>query len=444
MAGGTFDKSVGKVRPGTYINFEASNQSTLGSSDRGTVLIPLINHSYGPEKEFITISNESVDSAIDKLGYSVYDDDPSMLLIREAFKNASTVIVYIAKAGTKATGTGGGLSAQAKYGGSRGNALSYSVAANPVAGFDVSVYLDGSTVEAFEGVTDVSALVDSKYITFTASDGTSLESAAGISLTGGTDGTAANSDIAAFLDDMESVNFNALAFPVTEESLLAACVTKIKYLRENVGRGVKAVVPDYKADYEGIINVTNSVVINGVTLSNAQATAWVAGADASASNVQSNTYKIYVGAESVAGAKTHEQAVAAIQNGEFFFSYSENGDVDVVVEYDINSLTSFTDRKDKSYSKNRVLRVFDSFAESIRLNFPPNKYSNNENGWDIMDGMGRSILKQFFDAGAIRNVDYDSDFAVVRGESKGDSTYFNVGIQPVDSAEKLYFTVKTR
>ena len=442
MAGGTFDKSVGKVRPGTYINFEASNQSTLGSSDRGTVLIPLINHSYGPEKEFITISNESVDSAIDKLGYSVYDDDPSMLLIREAFKNASTVIVYIAKAGTKATGTGGGLSAQAKYGGSRGNALSYSVAANPVAGFDVSVYLDGSTVEAFEGVTNVSALVDSKYITFTASEGTSLEAVAGVSLTGGTDGTAANSDIAAFLDDMESVNFNTLAFPVTEESLLAACVTKIKYLRENVGRGVKAVVPDYKADYEGIINVTNSVIINGVTLSDAQATAWVAGADASASNVQSNTHKIYVGAESVANAKTHEQAVAAIQNGEFFFSYSENGDV--IVEFDINSLTSFTDRKDKSYSKNRVLRVFDSFAESIRLNFPPNKYSNNENGWDIMDGMGRSILKQFFDAGAIRNVDYDSDFAVVRGESKGDSTYFNVGLQPVDSAEKLYFTVKTR
>lgn len=108
-----------------------------------------INHSYGPEKEFITISNESVDSAIDKLGYSVYDDDPSMLLIREAFKNASTVIVYIAKAGTKAAGTGGGLSATAKYGGSRGNALSYSVAANPVAGFDVSIYLDGSKYAGF-------------------------------------------------------------------------------------------------------------------------------------------------------------------------------------------------------------------------------------------------------------------------------------------------------
>lgn len=177
-------------------------------------------------------------------------------------------------------------------------------------------------------------------------------------------------------------------------------------------------------------------------LTNAQATAWVAGADAAASNTQSNTYKIYVGAESVARPKTHEQAETAIQNGEFFFSYSENGEV--VVEYDINSLTTFTDIKNKSYSKNRVMRVLDSFADAVKLNFPPNKYSNNETGWVVMDGMGRSILKRFADAGVIQNVDYSSDFAVVRGDSKGDSTYFNVAIEPVDSAEKLYFTVATR
>ena len=190
MAGGTFDKSVGKIRPGTYINFESSNQSVLGTSDRGTVLIPLINHSYGPAKEFITISNESIDSAIDKLGYSVYDDNPLMLLIREAFKNASAVIVYIVKAGTKATGTGGGLTAEAKYGGSRGNSLSYSVAANPVGGFDVNIYLDGTAVESFEGITDVSALADSKYITFSAGESETIEAAAGVTLTGGTDGSA--------------------------------------------------------------------------------------------------------------------------------------------------------------------------------------------------------------------------------------------------------------
>lgn len=442
MAGGTFDKSIGKIRPGTYINFESSRHETLSGTDRGTVILPLINHSYGPEKEFITLSAQSPDSAFDKLGYSVYDDNPSMLLIREALKNAATVIVYIAKSGTKATASGGGLTAAAKYGGSRGNLLSFSVASNPVSGFDVTVFLGSSKVEIFEGISGVENLSESKYITFTAEDGVEIQNTAGMSLEGGADEKAENADITAFLDDMESMPFNTLCFPVTEESLLAACVTKIKYLREKVGRRIKAVVADYKADYEGVINVTNSVVINGVELTNAQATAWVAGADAAASNTQSNTHKIYVGAEAIARPKTHEQAEMAIQNGEFFFSYSENGEV--VVEYDINSLTTFTDKKDKSYSKNRVMRVLDSFADAIKLNFPPNKYSNNETGWDVMDGMGRSILKQFADAGAIQNVDYNADFAVVRGESKGDSTYFNVAIEPVDSAEKLYFTVVTR
>lgn len=441
MAGGTFDKAVGKVRPGTYINFESANQETLSTADRGTVLIPLIGHTYGPDKEFITISNSNVDSAFAKLGYSVYDDNPSMLLIREAFKGAQTVIVYIVKSGTKAAATGGGLKAEAKYGGTRGNAFSYSVTANPVSGFDVTVYLDGSTVEEYEGISTADELAESEYISFTAAESGSIEAAAGVSLVGGADGISTNSDITAFLDDMERVNFNTLAFPATDEALLAACKTKIKYLRENTGRGVKAVVADYKADYEGIINVTNSVVINGKALTNAQATVWVAGVDAGAGSTQSNTYRIYEGAEAVSGAKTHEQAVAAIQNGEFFFSYSESGDV--VVEYDINSLTTFTEKRDKSYSKNRVLRVLDSFAESIRANFPPNKYSNDETGWDIMDGMGRAILSQFYEAGAIKNADFTSDFAVDRSLSHGDSAYFNVALQPVDSAEKLYFTIKT-
>ena len=442
MAGGTFDKAVGKVRPGTYINFESAAQETLSGSDRGTVLIPLIGHSYGPEKEFITLSAKSPDAYAEKLGYSVYDDNPSMLLIREAFKNASTVIVYIPKSGAKASGTGGGLKAEARYGGSRGNSLSFSVSANPVDGFDVAVYLDAVPVESYEGIKTAAELSESRYIAFSADAESSVEATAGVSLSGGTDVTAANSDITAFLDAMERVHFNTLAFPSTDETLITACVSKIKYLRENAGKSVKAVVADFKADYEGIINVTNSVVVNGTTLTNAQATAWVAGSDAGALSTQSNTCKIYTGADAVNGEKTHEQAVAAIQNGEFFFSYSESGDV--VVEYDINSLTTFTEKRDKSYSKNRVMRVLDSFADSIRLNFPPNKFSNNETGWDIMEGIGKSILKQFLDAGAIQNVDYAADFAVDRSQSKGDSTYFNVALEPVDSAEKLYFTITTR
>lgn len=61
-----------------------------------------------------------------------------------------------------------------------------------------------------------------------------------------------------------------------------------------------------------------------------------------------------------------------------------------------------------------------------------------------MEGIGRSVLKIYADAGAIYDVDYDNDFKVDQESSFGDQTYFIVGIKPADSAEKLFFTVTTR
>ncbi len=440
MAGGTFNKQVGKTRPGTYINFESTRQDVLGISERGVVLIPLIDHTYGPEKEFLTLTNASPDEHYAKLGYSIYDDNYSMLLIREAFKNASKVIVYITSTGAKATAMGGGVKATAKYGGTRGNDLKYSISSNPLSGFDVIIYLGDSVVEFFENIEDILNLSASEYITFE-EDGT-LEEAAGINLTGGTKVITTNIEVSEFLDKMENIKFNSLAFVVDDETLQEACKSKIEYLRNDIGKGVVACVPNYMADFEGIINVTSDVVVNDNELSAKEVCAWSAGVSAGAGNTTSNTYVKYEGATSILNAKTHDQAVTAIKNGEFFFSYSENGEV--VVEYDINSLTTFKDKKDKTYSKNRTIRVFDTFAESIQLNFPPNKYDNSPTGWEIMEGIGKVILKQFFDAGAIKNVDYDADFYVDRTASTGDEVYFNVGLEPVDSAEKLFFTIKTR
>ena len=41
MAGGTFDKQVGKVRPGTYINFTSAKNNAVTGAIRGTVVVPL-------------------------------------------------------------------------------------------------------------------------------------------------------------------------------------------------------------------------------------------------------------------------------------------------------------------------------------------------------------------------------------------------------------------
>lgn len=447
MAGGKFDKLAGKVRPGTYMNFESTRSDTVGTSERGTVIIPLLKPSYGPAGSYIELTNAGPDAAYAKLGYSVYDSDPNrqMLLIREAFKNASKVLVYILKEGTKAVAKHElepNLTATAKHGGTRGNALTVTVAANPVGGFDVTVSLAGNTAAYYEGLSTVDDLIaqDCEYVTFTGSG--ALAAIAAMNLTGGTDATVQNDDLTTFMDTWEKVKFNTVAMPVTDSSMKAAIKTKIKYLRESMGRGVQAVVPDFPADYEGILSIKNGYAIDDDKLSAAEATAWVAGASAGASYVESLTYDAVDGATDLVDALTHEEYVDAINKGHFAFSISEENKV--IVEYDINSLTSFKQPKDETYRKNRVVRVMDTFQESIQLNFPPNKYANDSDGWDIMEGVGKSILKQFAEAGAITDVDYDNDFLVDRDASYGDKTYFNVNLKPVDSAEKLFFTTHTR
>lgn len=479
MAGGRFDRLIGKERPGTYINFESGRKNGIvNAGTRGTVLVPLPKAAYGPAKKFIKLTADNPDAEAAVLGYSIYDNDPNrqMLLIREAFKSAAAVYVYILTEGEKAqaeiamttqaageaadkgkdaetntetdaadAGTNT-MTAMARYGGSRGNGFAVTVDANPLGGYDVMIHLAGNQIARYEGLNTIEELIalDNPYIAFTGKG--SLGETAGQNLAGGTDAEAANMDIAAFIDAWENVRFNTAAFPFDGEaaaSVKQAAFAKIRYMRDSMGRGVQVVIPNAgNMDYEGVINVTNSVSLDGDVLSCAEACAWAAGATAGASNKESLTYRQYVGATEVAGPKSNEEAVAALKAGEFFFSvYDDNK---IVVECDINSLVTFGDKKDESFRKNRIIRVYDTFQEAVQRNFPPNKYDNSPNGWEIMEGIGKTILRQFEDAGAIANVSYDEDFLVDREASVDDETYFNIGLQAVDSAEKLYFTITTR
>lgn len=443
MAGGNFNKQVGKVRPGTYVNYESARLDMVKLSERGIVIIPL-SLTWGPVKEFITITNGAPDAQFSKIGYGVYENDPvgNMLLIREALKMAQKVIVYRLAGGAKATATVGALTATAAYEGSRGNSLRLVIEENPIAGFDVYLYLD--TIVVFEqmGATTIGSLEANDWVVWSGTAGTDLTATAGTTFTGGTDTAKTNSDVTSFLDASEVIVWNTMCFPFIDETLRTALKTKIKYFRDNVGKKVAAVAPQFQGNYEGIIGVDNGVVLNdGTQISILQACAWVAAADAAASNTESNTYLSYDGAADVFGKKTNEETIDAINKGLFFFS-AINGSV--VVEYDINTLTNFNPPKGKDYRKNRVRRVLDTFDESLQLNFPPNKFDNSPDGWDLMESLGKQILISFRDAGAIKDVDLDADFLVDRAASVGDETYFNVGIAPVDSSEKLYFTVRTR
>lgn len=445
MAGGIFDINVSKTRPGTYVNFAFANNTSPSESSRGIALIPLVNLGWGPNKEFLKISASSPDEYTKELGHSIYDDNDHMLLLRETLKNATTCIAYVINSGTAATKTSGELTITATYGGTRGNDISITIDENASETFDVSVYLDTEIIESYTSLSTIGDLITASsgnYVIFTGDDSEDLAEVASISLVGGTDGTNTNSDIITFLDSAESIKWNTMAFPLSDDTLHTACISKIKDFRENVGKMVQCVIADCSSDYEGIINVTNSVVVDGILLTNEQATAFVAGITAAATNTMSNTYAVYDGATDVVGIKTHDEAVTAINNGELFFTLTD--EETVIIEYDINSLHTFTDTKTSDYCKNRIMRVYDVLAEDLRTMFPPNKYTNTEEGWLLMEGVGQALLEQYQSDGIIQNVDTYNDFYVDQSRSFGDQTYLNIAIQAIDSSEKLYFSVATQ
>lgn len=451
MNSGRFDKLVGRVRPGTYVNVDSNTKPAVTFGARGNVLIPLVN-SWGPDATIIKITADNITAHDAELGNSV----SNILLLNEAFKGASTVLVYNINKGAKATVTAGGIAMTAKYAGTRGNDIKVACVQNTDETFKISVFLGTETVEEFDGIADadaaaaiVSDYVDFAVTTTTTGSGTEavtttnpLTPFASATLVGGTNTDVQNTDIAAMLDAIEDENISAMAFPFTDSALKAAAASKARYLRDTCGKTFQVVVADYAtADYEGVINVTNAYQrSDGVALTHEQATAYVAAITAAATELVSNTYKVVADADTVVDKKTNEQAEAAILNGEFFFTQEKDT---VIVEVDINSLHTFTPTRSKSYSKNKVIRVYDAFSDTLRSTFPPNRFDNSPLGWDLMDGLCQTILKYYQDEGAIMNVDLANDLKVNRGESSGDSVYFDARIHAVDAAEKLYFTVIT-
>lgn len=444
MAGGTFKLSSPKVRPGAYVVTKNGKQPTASNAPSGIAIIPLIGYDWGPRGEMIHLTNESPDAAKVKFGRSIYDDNECMVMLQLMFLNATEVYTYIAGGGEKAKGTitlkSGTGNVTAKYPGTLGNKIKVVSVANPEGGFDVSVVLDGSEVELIEGATKVTDL-KSDYVDF-AGEG-ELAAFASASLTGGTnEDSKVNASVATFLDMAEKIKFNCMALPTSEASLITAAVTKIKYIRNSIGWKCGLVVVNSATDYENIYNLTNAAEYAGEELTIPQSAAWLAGALAAAGYTSSLTYKIFTGATGVVGAKTNEEAIQAIKKGEIFFTVSESGDV--IVEYDVNSKVTFTQDDPTDILKGRPCRVYDSFANDLLLTFVPGRFNNDPTGWSVMEGLGRAILKAYQNDGAIQNVDEENDFVVNRGASSGECVYFTCGIQPVDSAEKYYFTVIAR
>lgn len=442
MKGGTFKPGQEKVRPGIYFNFTERANDRISTGDRGRAAIPLVLP-WGESKQVIEIQKES--DVINKLGLDI--SDPSLFLLREIRKHANEVLIYRVNEGEKAQAElDVGLTATARYGGSKGNDIKIQVATNVIdeSSKDVTTFFEKSEIDT-QTVKNAGELVGNSYVTFSG-DG-ELTDVASTSLTGGSDDTAITGAYTEFFEALETESFDVIALPVSEEELKVTFASYIKRLRESQGIKVQGVISGHAANYEGIINVTNGVVLeSGRTLSPEEAVAWVAGATAGASLKQSLTFSEYEGAVDVEPRYDHDETVERLGKGEFLFTF-DGRDKTVSVEKDQNSLAS-----NAKFSQNKVIRIIDAFHNDVFRSFKDIIRNRKRTGEDIPvspDGVAivqtavALYLNVLQDDGVVMNFDPQEDIQI-EITAAGDGFVVNVGIQPVGSAEKFYFAVEVR
>lgn len=434
MAGGTWEKQ-NKIRPGAYINFKSKKNTSTPIGERGIATLPLVLP-WGPEKEIITIQADDDLSKV--LGINITGD--SVLLIREVFKKAKTLLLYRLNEGTKATVTLDTFTCNAKYSGTKGNNITIVIQNNvdDTEQFEVITMFEGNKVDK-QLVKTIADLKSNDYVEFKGEG--ELKSAAGLTLKGGEDGAVTNQNYTDYLAAIEPYDFHTVGIPTKDSSIKAVATTFIKRLKEE-GRQVQLVLENYpEADSENVISVKNGVILSdGSKITSDKAVAFVTGATAGANVNQSNTYLEYPGAIDVDTKYTNREIEEALNNGEIVFTISNRK---VVIEQDINTFKSFTEDKGKDYRKNRVIRTLFEVNNGTRLLWETSyigKGDNNPDGRNLFKKDVIKFLERLQGIGALENV-VPEDVEIQKGQDK-DSIIAKVGVQPIDAMEKLYMTVE--
>ena len=443
MAGGTWT-SQNKVRPGVYIRFQTGAGMTLTAGDRGTVTI-CEQLSWGPAGQVIEI-----DAGADVTPYTGYSiTAPQNLFLQQIFAGSNRtaapkkVLLYnpTGTGATQATATVEPLTITAAYAGTRGNDITVTITelTDPEGSFTVSTIVDGNVVDQQTAAT-VEGLTANAWVTFAGTG--ALAESAGVTLTGGTNGTANAESYSGYLTAIEPYKFDVMIYDGTDPTVMQAMQSFIQRIADESGVYSQLVMANATTpDSRFIINVMSGYTLSdGTVLTPQQACWWVGGAEAGAKYNESLTYASIPGAVDASPMMTNSQYEAALQSGQLVF-FADDGVVKV--EQDINSLTTYTTDIGEVFHKNRVMRLCNTIANDIYSTFSANYIgvvNNNETGRSQFKA---AIVGYLLDIQANQGIqNFTADDVEVQQGSSIDAILVNVAIQAVDSVEKIYMTLE--
>lgn len=456
--GGTWT-TQNKRRPGAYINTIGATQPKADTSLGRTLLVNNVTLNWGA-KGVTELNSNSDFKAL--LGESL--DTPELGALRETLKGALTVLFLNDNDGDKATISNDALpwDFTAKYPGTKGNELHVTVVKDPNDTTRITV----STIYGTEVVdqqvirtTTAKDLKSNEYIdvAFTTDEVPGVEdkpatnkldvlaNSTTYDLSGG---TTKPTEITELLNEaLETEQFNVVTAagfePKNEIHPLIA--TAVERLRDDEGYKVRAVVPVYEGgyeyDHEGVSVVANGVILeDGTVIDTTTAAGYFAGISSATDSSKSLTYSEYPGAISTSPSLNNELTIKALNSGWVVFTAKRGGRV--VIEQDINSLTTYSDKKPKDFSKNRIIRTLDQIATDTEDVFETmfiGKVNNDSTGRDLFKANRVSYMSNLMKSGIVADFE-SSDLTVEPGNDK-DSILVNLAVTPIDSMEKLYMTI---
>jgi len=467
MAGSVFQVGEQKIRPGVYVRVTNIGEPQEAIVPQG-IVAALFRASWGPLGEVTYLEN--ADAVISTFG-SAGTVDTAI----EAFRGGCRrVVAYrLGTGGTKAllnlqdSESTNVVKIEAKYEGARGNGFVVTIRDSLTDDTKRELLLyEGATlrqtISFAKGSDEPQALVDaiaasnSPYITATKiADGSgTLATVTQQPLTGGQDPTVNGESYSAGLSAIEAIDWNVLAVDTEDTATHAVVQTYIDRVR-NEGKRVLGVVGEPTSvplatrlanarafNDPAIIYVANGFKgSDGVTREGYKAAARVAGMVAAAQITESLTHYVVRGATELAGALTNAEIEQAINSGALVFTMSAQKQVHI--EYGINTFITVTADMDAGWKKIRRVRTRDNLMDRIAATWDPliGKINNSPDGRATLIAAAQGIINRMIAEGALLR---GSIFEDPNNPPVGDSAWFVVQVDDLDSAEKVYITFQFR
>lgn len=468
MASVFYNEGETKKRPGVYQRHSNTGFDELTGGRDGICAIP-IQAPWGPLGK--VVKNTHASDLTKNYGAGEYGAGYTVPAAAAMFQGGASV-VYTYRMGTG--GTAGskelaeGLTATAKYPGAMDISVSVKEKLGDSTKKQLLVYTGTTLVETWafnadganEGANAVAAVADSKYITLEGSAAVvPVLAVASGALTGGTNPTVTNEDYSKAFAALESYYYNTIALDVNDDENMTLSLLLQSYLNNayQLGKLGIAVVGE-KSTVEFNTRINHARTFNDCKVVYL-GSGWMSGADnkdgvmsichtagviASTPSNQGITHAVITGATELCESLTYSQYEEAIESGMLMVSVSPDGSL----WYDsgINTLIApESGSQDAGWKKIRRVKVRFEIIERLDRVLAPKvgRVSASTDGIaDIVQSAQRVLDTMANNEGKLQP---GATFAEDKANPvKGDSAWFIIQADDIDSLEKIYLHYKFR